>query len=172
MFEENQNDYFNPIDHLMLNPETVNYQNQNFYALNTPIIDLGPVVENIKEKAKNWWEDFKENLQQQSLTYNQDYLSSTQPNLQQNYDIKYPLLEQPSLQPIFDQNSIIHEELAQKTKELTEQKEEIQCLQIEDEKNKKRISKLEKQIKELRKEQRLLGWVNRAINDSKKERII
>jgi len=154
----------------MLNPETVNYQNQYDYARYPPLIDLGSAVENIIGNVKNWWEDLKANSQQVSLDNYQKYPSTglgAQP-----LQISTSIEPQPAQLEYENQNSIIHEELAEKTKELTEQKEEIQCLQIEDEKNKKRISRLEKQIKELKKERRLLGWINRAINDSKKEKII
>ena len=162
MYEQNQNDNYIPNDYLMLNPETVNYQNQYVDALNPPIIDLGAIVESVKDKVKNCWEDLVANSQQQFLNSNQEYPPLAQLAYQQNSSSIEP---QPNPLEYDNQNSIIHEELAQKTKE-------IQDLQIEDGENKKRISKLEKQINKLKKERKLLGWVKRAINDSQNNRII
>ena len=161
---ENNNLYdneVNPISKLDLTQPW--NQNNNYLTINPPLIDLNPAIENIIGNVKNWWEDLKANSQQLSVDNYQKYPTietGFQP-LQLNTSIE----PQPAQLEYVNQNSIIHEELAEKTKE-------IQNLKIEDEKNKERITKLEKQVKELKKEKKLLGWMKRAINDSKNERII
>ena len=127
-----------------------------------PVIDLNQVVENAANKLKNWVEDLKYNSQQDPLN---NYLEDPVGQQALNYYQDFPSLESPNIQQNNNQNSIIHEELAQKTKE-------ISSLQIEDKRNKERISKLEKEIDELKKNKPLLKWWKRATEDSKEERII
>jgi len=189
-----------PRDHLMLNPETANFQNFIDPALNNtkPIIDLSPLVDSVVQKAKNVWEDIKTNAQENqndslrvaggNLEYNtepiinfspavenfvqgvknvwEDIKTNAQQN-QNNYDILNTALEQPIYEtiatndyPTLDiinplslkediENSRIHEELAEKTKQ---------------------ISKIEARIKKLEKNP-FLNWFPRALDDSNDEKI-
>jgi len=130
-----------------------------------PVIDLNPFVENAVNKVKNWWEDLKVNTQQN----------------QNNSDVLYPALEQPIYEtiatqerPIFDMTNLvssqedleksrIHEELAEKTKQISK-------LETANKKKDEKISELESRIEKLEKNS-FLNWFPRALDDSKDERV-
>jgi len=173
---ENNNLYdneVNPISKLDLTQPW--NQNNNYLTINPPIIDLGPLAENIISNVKNWWEDLKANSQQQSLDNYQEY-----PTIETGFQPLQinPLIEPPPAQLEYvNQNSIIHEELAGKERRIRE----LEYAHVEDAKrlaqsenkqldDRKKIQHLGKEIEKLKKNP-FLKWWERATEDSKKERI-
>jgi len=127
-----------------------------------PLIDLNPVVDNLVQGVKNVWENIKTNAQNQN-NY-EEYPTLEQPNYERIAIQSNTILDVPeSWQSKEDENSRIHEELAEKTKKISK-------LEAEDKKKEERISKLEARVEELEKN-RILTWFPRALDDSKDEKI-
>lgn len=130
-----------------------------------PIIDLSPLLDGVVEKAKNAWQDIKANARQNQSVY--DILNPTleEQNYQSVATQVYPTSDIPDIfsSKEASENSIIHEELAEKTKQISK-------LELEDKKKEEKISELEARIEKLEKNP-FSKWFPRALDDSKDERV-
>jgi len=161
-------------DYLVRNPNDFRYQpepnilldNLKFNlqtAIATGVQNIQTIIDNTVQNLKKNYENYEQNVCENNVMYGsadpilQLALSPPVEKLNYLYD-NQDLSLQPDLKLVPNQTNLIHEELAEKEKRIR--------------KLENKVNSLTKEVDELKKRKPLLKWLDRATEDSKKERII
>jgi len=180
-------------DYIARNPNDFRYQSEPSpwienlkFNVQTALDNIGENVQtsidNITDNVRTVYENYKQNIH----TIDDPY-GNMNPNLQlglnqpiEPLNIRFDNVEplQLGLNPPMTETSIIHEELAEKESRIRQLEsneikttDKISQLEAEKLEDRKKIKRLDKEIKKI-KENPFLKWLERAIEDSKKERTI
>ena len=178
------------------------------FNIQTAIDNIGEnvqtAIDNLSEHLRNAYDSYKQNIHTYDDPYGNVNLNSqinlnsqAEPliNLYDNVNLNSQINLNPQIEPLSNmfsnvtasqldlnqttnENSIIHEELAEKESRIRhlesnqiKDTNEISQLKAERLKDRKKINQLDKEVKKM-KNNPLLKWLERATEDSKKERVI